>query len=126
VVSNTRLACTPSRKATLLGYRSSKQRCHALETVLDDALQYDLPEGPIVCFIFNAMDRATTKGLMDRVDKDLGSRSAPAFVIYENKRDVMEMADAFSSVKKLHCWKRSPKFLIFANATAGQHLCSRA
>ncbi len=104
----------------ILRYRSSTQRCHTLEAVLADALRYRLPDGPIVCYIFNAMDPASTAKLMELVDEDLGSRGAPAFVIYGNLRHVREIADGFDSVKKLRSLVRKPNLLVFGNAAAEQ------
>jgi hypothetical protein len=107
-------------------YRSPRQRCHALEAVLADALTYRLPEGPLVCYIFNAMDATTTKALMEHVDDELAARSAPAFVIYRNPRHVRENAEGFASVRKLHRLKSGANLLVFGNAAAQQRRRSRS
>jgi hypothetical protein len=101
-------------------YRSSRQRCHALEAVLGDALTYRLPDGPLVGYIFNAMDATSTKALMEHVDDELGSRAEPAFVVYRNARHVRENADGFASVRKLRRLKSDANLLVFGNAAAQQ------
>jgi hypothetical protein len=96
-------------------YGSPRQRCKAIEAVLADALRYELPRGPIVCLMFNAMNPATLKAWLKRVEADLSARRSPAYIVYGNLRSVREAGSAFSDVGGLQRLKRSPKLLVLAN-----------
>jgi protein-L-isoaspartate O-methyltransferase len=99
-------------------YQSPTQRCRDLESVLGDALNYRLPDGPIVCLIFNALDAQTLRKFMRQVEDDLSSRAEPAYVIYCNLRHVAEIGDGLDSVRKLKCLRKSEKIVVFGNAPA--------
>lgn len=96
-------------------YRSSRQRCQTIESVLADALHYELPRGPIVCFMFNAMESAALKAWLERTDEDLGGRSEPAYLVYSNLRSIREAGDAFPVVRRLRYLKRTSKLLVLVN-----------
>ncbi len=99
-------------------YQSPTQRCKILEPVLGDALHYRVPEGPIVCFIFNALDPATMRKVMQTIEDDVSSRTMPAYVIYANLRRVAEIGDGLDGIKKLQRLSATPKLVLFGNAAA--------
>jgi SAM-dependent methyltransferase len=107
-------------------YRSASQRCANVVAILGNALAFELPQGPIVCFIFNALDGRLMRAFMQNVESGLARRSQPAFVIYGNLRHVGEIGDAFDDVRLLKKLKESDKLLIFGNTAAGALLAARA
>ena len=99
-------------------YRSPTQLCNVLQPVLGDARHYRLPDGPIVCFIFNAFDPGTMQKVMQNIEDDLGSRAVPGYVIYANVRTVSEIENGFGTVKKLRRAVTTRKLVVFSNAVA--------
>lgn len=65
---------------------------------LGDALSYRLPDGPVVCFMFNPFSRTMTAELMRNIEKDFHERPRSIFVIYTNIRDVAEIGDSFDAL----------------------------
>lgn len=105
-------------QSNIARYHSSSQRCLALEAVRGDALQYRLPDGPIVCFIFNAFDASTLREVLRSIENDFCSRSTCAYVIYANLRSVAEMAEGLDATKRLPRLRSTRRFVIFGNAAA--------
>ena len=104
-------------QANIARYHSPTQRCKKLEAVLSDALQYRLPDGPMVCLIFNALDPSTMRMVMKNIENEVSLRDAPAYVIYVNLRDVSEIDDGLD-LKKLQRLKATRKIVILGNAAA--------
>jgi hypothetical protein len=105
-------------QANLARYSAPSQQCHRLECVLGDALDYRLPAGPLVCYIFNAFEPSTMARVMKKIEADFTSRQAPAFLIYSNLRRVREVAKALDSASNLIKIKTNRRLTVFGNAAA--------
>ncbi len=73
-------------------YRSPAQKCHALEPILTDVLDYEPPCGPIVCFMCNPFDNATTQAVFDRWRGRHGGQDRDIRIMYLNMRTIREKA----------------------------------
>lgn len=106
-------------------YRSPAQRCTKLEAHLGNALEYRLPEGPVVCVLFNPLETAAMRQFMRQVEHQVSPRSLPVYVIYFNARHIGEVGDAFDGLKKLRILQKTTKRIIFGNSAAGSHATRR-
>jgi len=101
-------------------YRSNTQKCNAIEPIHADALEYQLPDGPLVLFIVNALEKATMGRLLQKWDRDAALKpDRPVLVIYTNLRTVSEVGKVFSGLQQLRIVRRMRKFVILANAAGG-------
>ena len=98
---STRQNYTPIAERNIAIYSSPTQRCKDLESVHGDALDFELPKGSLVCFVFNALDAPTMSAFMHAVEGELASRNEAVFVIYSNLRHVAEIGDGLDGVRKL-------------------------
>jgi SAM-dependent methyltransferase len=95
-------------------YRSDRQRCRTLETVLADAVTYPLPAGPLICFIFNSFDPPTMRRVMRHLDRE-AARREPLYVAYVNVRRVAEIGDALDGLARLRPLARTRTLVILGN-----------
>jgi hypothetical protein len=104
-------------------YRSGQQRCKAIEPIYGDALAYQLPEGPLLLFIFNALARDFMSVLLKKLDTEAAAHPArPIFLIYTNLRTVREMGDIFEALARLKPIRRQRNYIVLANSAAGESL----
>ena len=100
-------------------YRSSRQRCTVIEPVHADALEYELPDGPLVLFIFNALAKEIMGELLKRVDAAAGpEHHRSIFLIYTNVRTVKEVGNVFSGLHHLRIVRQMRNFVVIANEAA--------
>ena len=99
-------------------YRSPTQRCASFEARLGDALDYAMPEGAVVCLIFNSLDQATTRLVLANIERDVGGRDQPVFLIYANLRTVAEIGSAFEGGAVFQRLYGSRREIILGNAAA--------
>jgi SAM-dependent methyltransferase len=95
-------------------YRCVEPHCPPLQTVLCDAVNYPLPAGPVLCFIFNSFDRRTMRSLMHKLDCE-AKRPAPVYVAYVNVRRVGEIGDATVDLQRLRPVVHTRTLLILRN-----------
>ncbi len=63
-------------------------------------LQYALPEGPLLLFIFNALAKQTMRSFLEKVDRDaIKEPKRPIALIYTNVRTVAEIGNVFSDLQ---------------------------
>jgi tRNA G46 methylase TrmB len=97
-------------------YRSNSQKCKHIEPVHADALQYELPEGPLILFIFNALAKEIMRGLLKKLDAGVASeRNRPLILIYTNVRSVTEVGGVFDGLQNLRVIRKARNFVIIAN-----------
>jgi hypothetical protein len=108
-------------------YRSNTQRCNAIESVHADALEYELPDGPLVLFIFNALAKDIMRQLLTRLDAGAASQDdRPIVLIYTNVRTVNEVGGVFSGLHNLHVVRRLRNFVVIANEAARSMAAQRS
>lgn len=97
-------------------YRSKTQQCRAIEPVHADALQYPLPEGPLLLFIFNALAKQIMSELLHQLDRGVAAeQNRPILLIYTNVRSVTEVGGVFSGLQNLHVIRKVRNFVVIAN-----------
>jgi SAM-dependent methyltransferase len=107
-------------------YRSKTQKCNAIEPVHADALEYDLPDGPLFLFIFNALAKEIMRELLNKLDRGAASeQDRPILLIYTNVRNVAEVGGVFSGLKNLHVIRRVRNFVVIANQAGGSLAASQ-
>lgn len=102
----------------LAKFRSPTQRCLALEAILGNALEWDLPRGPVICLVFNALDPQTMRAFVRRIEGDLVSRAEPAYLLYCNLRHVEEIGDGLDEISKLVRLVKTRRLVVFGNSAA--------
>lgn len=65
-------------------YKSESQKCFDLESVCADATRFELPEDPLVIFLFNPFAEAPLAEAVSNISKSLASKDRPVFVLYHN------------------------------------------
>ncbi|HEY6303879.1 MAG TPA: class I SAM-dependent methyltransferase [Terriglobales bacterium] len=65
-------------------YRSPTQRCKQIESVLADAREFELPEEPLVLYLFNPLPQRALSGVLERLEKSLARVPRPVWVVYHN------------------------------------------
>ena len=75
-------------------YRSDAKKCFALEAVCADAIDYPLPEGPLLLYLFNPFPEAGLRQVLSNLDARTRQGGA-AYVLYHNP--VLEPVLAASS-----------------------------
>ena len=97
-------------------YRSVTQQCRNLEAVHGDALQYRLPEGPLILFTFNALSKELMRALLLKLDQEVAADPGrPFFFIYTNLRKVAEVGGVFDGLQHLHTLRRVRHYVVLAN-----------
>ena len=100
--------------ANCRNYRSAAQKCHALEPILADVLEYEPPAGPIVCFMCNPFDQATMRRVFDRwrARHDKGERDIR--ILYLNMRSIREMSAVLGQQDWLQPVAQGMRYVILA------------
>lgn len=102
-------------------YRSSAKRCDLIEPIHADALNYQLPQGPLVLFIFNALAKEIMLEFLKKLDDGVASEpNRPVLLIYTNVRSVKEVGDVFSQFRNLTAVRSAKNFVVLANRAAQQ------
>ena len=99
-------------------YWSHEQRCFALESVCADALEWEPPTEPLLCFFFNPFDNATMERVLGRLAESWRHAPRDINLLYVNIRDVREQARVFEQCKTVSLVNRGRHFLI-VKVTAG-------
>jgi hypothetical protein len=96
-------------------YRSPNQKCHTLQPILADVLDYTPPPGPIVCFMCNPFDEMTMRTVFEgwRTRHQGGEKDIR--ILYLNMRDVAELAEVLEEQRDwLKPVARNKRFVILA------------
>ncbi len=65
-------------------YRSPTQRCAEIESVLGNARDFELPEDPLVLYLFNPLTERTLSDSLQRLQNSLGKAPRPVWIVYHN------------------------------------------
>ena len=68
----------------ICAFRESTGRGGQIEAVLADACEYDLPETPLVVYLFNPLLEAGLRRVMGRLTKSLRKAPRPLWIVYHN------------------------------------------
>lgn len=75
-------------------------RCRDIELVCGDALEFDLPAGPVVCYFYNPFEGGIMARVVARIADSYRADPREVFVLYANPlhREVWERAGCFEAV----------------------------
>jgi len=65
-------------------YRSPTQRCVQIESVIADAREFELPEEPLVLYLFNPLPERALSDALQRLEKSLIQAPRPVWIVYHN------------------------------------------
>jgi Histone methylation protein DOT1 len=65
-------------------YHSATQRCTQIESVCADAREYELPQEPLVLYLFNPLPERALSDVLERLQKSLTQAPRPVWVVYHN------------------------------------------
>ena len=95
-------------------YRNEDQKCHSLQPILGDVLNYSPPSGPIVCFMCNPFDETTLRAVFNiwRLWYQDGEREIR--ILYLNMRNIAEAAKVLGEQDWLAPVARNKRFVVLA------------
>ncbi len=65
-------------------YRSPTQRCAQIESMLADAREFELPQEPLVLYLFNPLPERALSEVLQRLGTSLARAPRPVWVVYHN------------------------------------------
>lgn len=68
----------------LRDYKSELQRCFALESVCADATEYEIPDEPLVIYLFNPFPEAGLQRVVAKLEESVQVRPRDMYVLYHN------------------------------------------
>ncbi len=68
----------------ILAYKSPAQRCSEIGAICADARDFELPDEPLVLYLFNPLPEAPLRQLMDRLGKSLVRSPRAVWIVYHN------------------------------------------
>jgi hypothetical protein len=69
-------------------FRSDTQRCDTIESIHADAMAYQPPDDPLICFFNRPFDEATLTQVLSNLHQSLQQVSRPIYVIYFSVRRI--------------------------------------
>ena len=73
-----------SAQQNIRDYRSPAQRCTRIEAVLADARQFELPQEPLLLYLFNPLPQRALSEVLQRLERSLAQAPRPVWVVYHN------------------------------------------
>jgi SAM-dependent methyltransferase len=65
-------------------YKSPTQQCSEIQAVCADARDFELPEEPLVLYLFNPLPEAALRQLIDRLGKSLARSPRAVWIVYHH------------------------------------------
>jgi len=65
-------------------YKSDRQRCFSLQSLCQDARDFDFPPQPLVLYLFNPLPEPALRAVLERFSASLSSHPRDAYVLYAN------------------------------------------
>ena len=96
-------------------YPDDRKACRSIESICMDALEYPLPDGPLVLYLYNPFERPLMEKLAASVKQSLKSQPRPLVILYFNPEnaDLWRDGDAFQVVRE------HSGYHLFRSANAG-------
>lgn len=101
-------------------FQSTMQRCFSLETFCGDALTYELPAGPVVCFMCNPFDEATLERVFEAWRERCAAGERDIRILYLNMRNVREVESVLAAQTWLEVEARDTRFVVLAPRLSDQ------
>jgi SAM-dependent methyltransferase len=68
----------------IASYRSTTQQCARIESVCAEACEFDLPEGPLLLYLFNPLPEAGLDQILENLEESLRRHPRAVYVLYQN------------------------------------------
>ena len=68
----------------IANYQSTTQQCTQVESVCADAREFELPEGPLLLYLFNPLPEAGLNRMLENLKESLRQHPRTVFVLYQN------------------------------------------
>jgi len=68
----------------IASYQSTTQQCRQIESVCADASEFDLPEGPLLLYLFNPLPEAGLNQMLENLEESLRQHPRAVYVLYQN------------------------------------------
>ena len=65
-------------------YKSPSQRCSQIQAICADARDFELPDEPLVLYLFNPLPEAPLRQLMERLGQSLTRSPRAVWIVYHN------------------------------------------
>lgn len=65
-------------------YKSATQKCFALESICADGMNFPIPSGPVVIFLFNPFPAAALQAAAMNMVASVDAKPRPMYVVYHN------------------------------------------
>jgi len=65
-------------------YKSPTQQCSEIQAVCVDARDFELPDEPLVLYLFNPLPEAPLRQLIERLEKSLAHSPRAVWIVYHN------------------------------------------
>ena len=65
-------------------YKSPRQRCSEIQSLCADAREFELPEEPLVIFLFNPLPEGALREVIGRLEKSLARSPRAVWIVYHN------------------------------------------
>jgi tRNA G46 methylase TrmB len=82
--------------ANLRTFQSTDRRCHEINTMCGDAIEYCPPAGSLVCFFFNPFSPEVWVKVLEKLQSSWEAEPRPLYVVYTNQRTVEELGAVLS------------------------------
>jgi SAM-dependent methyltransferase len=80
------------------------QKCVNIESVCADAIEYPIPDGPVVFYLYNPFDAELLGRLLARIQASYEARPRDIYMIYNNP-DVAEIVDNHALLRQIRTRK---------------------
>jgi SAM-dependent methyltransferase len=71
-------------RENIQAYKSSTQQCSDIEVVCIDARDFELPEDPLVLYLFNPLPEAALREFIRKLEESLACSPREAWIVYHN------------------------------------------
>jgi tRNA G46 methylase TrmB len=99
--------------ANLRTFQSTDRRCHEINTVCGDAIEYCPPAGSLVCFFFNPFSPEVWVKVLEKLQSSWEAEPRPLYVVYTNQRTVEELGAVLSDCDFLEPYARRQRVLVY-------------
>jgi SAM-dependent methyltransferase len=68
----------------IANYQSTTQQCRQIESICADASEFELPEGPLLLYLFNPLPEAELIQILENLEESLRRHPRAVYVLYQN------------------------------------------
>lgn len=83
-------------------FRSPQQQCFDIESICEDAATFELPDEPLVCYLFNPFSRELYKEFLANVERSLAANPRELLMIYASpvENDLFENCEFLEQIER--------------------------